>query len=286
MSERGVFAVDRGLFDHDCFADEPFTEREAWVWLISEASWRARVRRVGRVVVDLKRGQLAASLRFLADKWQWNKDAVDRYLARLRGRDMIATDSATGINIITICNYDVYQRTSLPDATAAATEPETDLRQTCDKTEYIKNIEEKKDIRAVALATRPSDDLFDEFWKVYPKRDGANPKEPARKRFRAAVRSGADPPAIIAAARRYADECRAKQQERTPYVAQAMTWLNQQRWGDYAASNDAPVIGQVFVSAESPAFDAWNKHAGKRHPVNRNGGWYFPTEYPPGMQAA
>jgi hypothetical protein len=42
----------------------------------------------------------------------------------------------------------------------------------------------------------------------------------------------------------------------------------------------------VFVSAESPAFDAWNKHAGKRHPVNRNGGWYFPTEYPPGMQAA
>lgn len=142
MSERGVIAIDRGVFDHECFAQEPFTEREAWMWLIAEASWKARTRRVGRVVVDLKRGQLAASVRFMADKWKWpNKDKVARFLERLRDCDMIATVAATGITVITICNYDEYQKVSLPIATAAETEGETQPRQTCDKTENIKTIE-------------------------------------------------------------------------------------------------------------------------------------------------
>src|SRR5689334_10600758 len=112
MSERGVFAVDRGVFDHDCFADEPFTEREAWMWLIGEAAWKPRGRRIGAVNVSLERGQLAASVRFLADRWRWSKSAVARFLGRLKNRDMIETASGTGISIITICKYDEYQRVS------------------------------------------------------------------------------------------------------------------------------------------------------------------------------
>lgn len=172
MSERGVIAIDRGVFDHECFAQEPFTEREAWMWLIAEASWKARTRRVGRVVVDLKRGQLAASLRFLADKWRWpNKDKVDRFLARLRDCDMIATAAATGINVITIRNYDSYQKVSLPSATAAATENETPPRQTCDKTENIKSIETlERDGRAAAV-----EKLSGEFYRTIGV-DAANPE--------------------------------------------------------------------------------------------------------------
>lgn len=143
MSERGVIAIDRGVFDHDCFADEPFTEREAWMWLIAEAAWRPRARRIGRVALDLRRGQLAASLRFMAERWGWNKDRVDRFLERLKNRDMIETQTATGISVITICNYSTYQRVSLPDETAAATQTETATRQQRDKREDIKNIEEE-----------------------------------------------------------------------------------------------------------------------------------------------
>jgi hypothetical protein len=39
MSERGVFAMDQGIFEHPTFAPEPFTEREAWMWLIAEAAF-------------------------------------------------------------------------------------------------------------------------------------------------------------------------------------------------------------------------------------------------------
>jgi hypothetical protein len=140
MSERGVFAVDRGIFSHDCFADEPFTEREAWLWLIGEAAWKARSRRIGRVDVELGRGQLAASLRFLGEQWKWNKDKVDRFLARLRDRDMIETAAATGVTVISISNYDTYQKVALPGETAAATQSETETRQKRDNNKDIKNI--------------------------------------------------------------------------------------------------------------------------------------------------
>jgi uncharacterized protein YdaU (DUF1376 family) len=82
-------------------------------------------------------------------------------------------------------------------------------------------------------ATRPArDEFFEEFWKAYPRRDGANPKEPARKVFVAAVKSGADPQEIIAGAR----ACAARDREKigTPYTPQAVKWLRDQRWRDYA----------------------------------------------------
>ena len=69
----GVFAVDRGIFDHQIFADEPLTEREAWLWIIGEAAWKPKRVRTPHGMIQLERGQLAHSQRFLADKWQWDR---------------------------------------------------------------------------------------------------------------------------------------------------------------------------------------------------------------------
>lgn len=122
------------------------------------------------------------------------------------------------------------------------------------KEEEEREIEEEKNIRAVAVATRPVvDDPFEEFWKVYPKRDGANPKTPARKKFIAAVKSGTDAREIIAAAKRSADEARSKGQIGTPYVPQAVTWLNQQRWGDYGQPEPVSVRTHEPPSANLPS---------------------------------
>ncbi len=87
MSERGAFLIDRGWFDHPAFRTEPFTEREAWAWLISEAAYKPHQRRLGSAVVQLQRGQLGASVRFLAERWKWSKSRVDRFLLRLKNRD-------------------------------------------------------------------------------------------------------------------------------------------------------------------------------------------------------
>jgi hypothetical protein len=74
---------------------------------------------------------------------------------------------------------------------------------------------------------------FEEFWAIYPKRDGANPKAPALKKFSAIVRSGTEAAVIISGARGYASA--ESDRAGTPYIAQAVTWLNQSRWQDYAA---------------------------------------------------
>lgn len=141
MSERGVFAVDRGLFDHPMFAREPYTEREAWIWLVGAAAWRPhRVRVAGRIV-DLKRGQCAYSVRFLAEKWSWSKSRVARFLDRLENETMIGTQSGTGATIITICKYDDYQKVALPERDTAGTLDGTLAGQQRDKEESIQSIE-------------------------------------------------------------------------------------------------------------------------------------------------
>lgn len=109
MSERGFIAVDRDVFDHPIFAPEPFTEREAWLWLIAEAAWSEHRVRVGNAVVQLSRGQLAHSLRFMAGKWKWSEARVRRFLARLKNDAMIDAAATHNATQITICNFDKFQ---------------------------------------------------------------------------------------------------------------------------------------------------------------------------------
>ncbi len=140
MSDRGVFAVDRGIFTDDLFADEAFTEREAWLWLIAEAAWKARRVRAGTAAVELARGQLCHSVRFMAEAWQWSKSRVDRFLSKLEKRDAISRTGGTATAIITVCRYDEFQRVALPERDSDGTGAGTDLGQQRDKRESIKTL--------------------------------------------------------------------------------------------------------------------------------------------------
>lgn len=105
----GTVNISRSIWHDAAFKAEPFTEREAFIWIIMEASYKSREKRVGNLTVNLERGQLATSVRFMCEAWDWSKSRVDRFLKRLEKRDMIGTDSGTGVNIITVCKYDDYQ---------------------------------------------------------------------------------------------------------------------------------------------------------------------------------
>lgn len=103
---------------------------------------------------------------------------------------------------------------------------------------------EKKDSRAVAKATRPkTSETFEEFWRTYPRRLGANPKKPAFAVYEAAIKQGAEPSAIIEGARR----CAADDHDKigTPYIPQAVKWLRDRRWEDYAAGPPTSSMSDV-----------------------------------------
>lgn len=184
MSELGVFAVDRGVFDHPLLAnDQPYSRREAWLWLVSEAAWKPRT--VGRAgaVIELERGQLAHSIRFMAEAWGWSKSSVDRFLTRLKTGTMIETDAGTGVVVITICNYDAYQRVSLPDRDSTRDEQRdtsgTAPGQTKDiqtiKEDIISEPEAGSDLSKPKSTKRPKNAYtpeYEAFWKAYPSTEG------------------------------------------------------------------------------------------------------------------
>ena len=105
----GTVNISRDLWDDTAFAADPFSEREAWIWLIAEASWKPRARRVGDYVVNLERGQAAHSTRFLAETWGWTHSKVRRYLDRLEKLNLITRKTDTGVSVITVCKYDKFQ---------------------------------------------------------------------------------------------------------------------------------------------------------------------------------
>lgn len=114
----GFIKLHRGWRDNDIFGGE-FSRADAWVWLIEEAAWRPTRARIKGTTVELERGELTFSVRFMAAKWGWTKSRVDRFIADLRAESMITTRSKIGTSaghnagqgqsIITICNYAKYQ---------------------------------------------------------------------------------------------------------------------------------------------------------------------------------
>jgi hypothetical protein len=140
----GTVNISRAIFEHGMFKNEPLTEREAWVWLIMQARWKACSYRAGDYVVSLARGQLAASVRFMAGAWQWTAARVQRFIERLKKMEMIRTKTDTGVSIITICNYDKFQN----GAEASDTGPIQDRYRT--DTEKKKDVRKKEDTEAIA----------------------------------------------------------------------------------------------------------------------------------------
>lgn len=141
-------------------------------------------------------------------------------------------------------------------------------------------------VRSICKPMRPvRDEIQERFWKAYPSRgEAANPKAPALEKFARAVKSGADPEEIIAAAGRYAEIERRDGRAGTEKVAQAVTWLNQRRWQDYAAAppSCASSPSLTFVARDSPE---WLRRVASGHkpglckfyPEHQAEGWLFPA---------
>ena len=227
----GFYMMHRGWLDHPVLAGE-FDRRSAWCWLIEHAVWKKQKVDVLGHMVMLERGQLCYSNRYLAEAWGWSDAKVRRFTTRLKTDAMIDAATDAGQTVITISNYDKYQATqdttdALSDASCDA--EATQERRRCDANK--KKDKEGKEGKRVAEATLSVHaKSFDEFWLAYPpRRPHSNPKKPARQKFEAAVKRGVDPQAITDGARRYAEYTRLHTPD-PKHVAQAVTWLNQERW--------------------------------------------------------
>lgn len=109
MAGIGFYRMARGWQDGALFGAEPFSKRDAWVWMIEEAAYVPRDIMVSGKLVKLQRGQFCHSLRFMARAWKWDEAKVRRFLSRAKTLMQIDAASDAGQTLVTICNYDKYQ---------------------------------------------------------------------------------------------------------------------------------------------------------------------------------
>ena len=120
------------------------------------------------------------------------------------------------------------------------------------------------------------------FWATYPRRVG---KLAAIKAYKRALKVSTAAE-ILRGAKLYAKDQAGKDQQ---FTAHPTTWLNAGRWGDYPAETQSVGAACGFYAAFTSAeLDAWNAYGrrtkGLNYPADKRGGWYFPTQWPPGYQ--
>lgn len=153
------FKVPRRLFDSDAFAFEPYTRREALLDLIQMAAYEPKkvVHQGG--CVNLERGQVMASVRFLATKWGWGKDKVARALKSYEDAGYIGHKSDTTTSLITINNFDLYQGSS--DTDKDKDETKIGQKSDADKDKY-----KNKEIRKQEI--KEKSDAANRLYALYP----------------------------------------------------------------------------------------------------------------------
>ena len=157
----GYVAICRSLWSDPDFDDGPMSQREAWIWLIAEAAWKPHKVRRNNAIIELQRGQVAHSIRFIAEAWGWHRARVERFLKALKNRDMIETAAETGVSVITICNYDKYQAGEKAAETPVSEKrdtTETNYNQDNHKNQVDTNVSKKRTPKKQEKAHRLSDD--------------------------------------------------------------------------------------------------------------------------------
>src|SRR4051812_44385879 len=128
MSNRGFILLARGFLAHPRFRPKgAFSNAEAMLWLIENAAHSAYDVAIQngtrREIIRLEPGQMTHSIRFLAQVWHWSGKRVQRFLSALVSDQTVTTQTTTGQTVITLCNYEKYQRPFAEATTQNATAP-------------------------------------------------------------------------------------------------------------------------------------------------------------------
>ncbi len=103
----GWIKISRELPEHWIWRDAD--RLKWWLDLLFMASWDDSKQLVGSRLIEIKRGQLVASISYLVKRWGINHNTVIGFLKTLKDEGMITKTSVANVSIITICNYEKHQ---------------------------------------------------------------------------------------------------------------------------------------------------------------------------------
>ena len=204
---------------HPCFKSEKvFSHREAWIWMIEQATWSPEGRNVNILEKPyrLSRGQLSHSVRFMMEAWGWKKGAVETFLRKLKTWDMVRTDNRTGQLIITICNYDIYQAPTDRKPDSQSDKIRTGRGQASDKKEESKKCKEREERKNTYFED------FENFWSGWNPFDMDKGSKTQARKFYEKARKDTTHEIIIGKRDQYLADCHRNGRKTT----HASTWIN------------------------------------------------------------
>lgn len=144
---RGWIKLWRKISDNDLWLSEPFTRGQAWLDLLILANHKPGFFYCRGIKVLVERGQVGISEPALAERWQWSRGKVRRFLSELDTVQQIVQQKNNVTGLITITNYTSYQSDDTANDTADST---TDGQQT-DTNKNDKNVRIKEECARDAL---------------------------------------------------------------------------------------------------------------------------------------
>lgn len=165
MVKTDYFLLNRRLIESELWLSEPFTRAQAWVDLIGLARFRDGHARIRGIRVEIKRGQVAWSVKGLADRWKWSRGKTDRFLKELENGHQIEQQKNNVTSLISIINYDAYQLNGhqiehQTGSRRAADGHQTNTRRAADGHKRIKGNKGKEGKEGINTPKPPTGDSF------------------------------------------------------------------------------------------------------------------------------
>jgi hypothetical protein len=134
------------------------------------------------------------------------------------------------------------------------------------------------------LESPPQHD-FGEFKAAYPRQE--DDWGPTESRYRAVLKSGVTHAALMAGVTRLIRDSAGRKQK---FITRADNWLFKHGWKSAEADTAAAqrLQRKFYAKDDSPELAAWDDYGrrekGKPYPRDKNGGWWFDSEWPPGHE--
>lgn len=248
----GWIKISRELPEHWIWRDSD--RLKWWLDLLLMASWDDSKQLVGSRLIEIKRGQLVASISYLVKRWGINHNTVISFLKTLKDEGMITKSSIANVSIITICNYEKHQAadnlsdklngsiieqceqsstTTADNLADSLTDNVADSpADTILRNKEIKKIINKKQTKKSSDDFSELEDVFEIFRKRYPgTKRGHNVEFENFKKKNPSTWQSIIPlllPAIEREIRHHEESAAAH--VFVPAYANLTTWINQSRW--------------------------------------------------------
>lgn len=141
--KNGFIKLNRGFFNNFLWNEaREFSKAEAWIDLIQSARFEASTEIINGKVIELQKGELPASRRFLELRWNWGSSKVSNFLKTLANLNMINQRQTNGQTIIILVKYSFYNDVKPPNKPPG--EPTGNQRQTSSEPTANQNKEHKE----------------------------------------------------------------------------------------------------------------------------------------------